>query len=338
MKRESLRRAALAALLLIVSPLSARCEEALTLVLNWVPGAEHAPFFYAKQQGWYRDAGIALTIDYVAGSPAAIQRAAQDPRTLASADFVAFLREYDKGSAVSAVMALQARSPYAVYSTEESGVRAMSDLAGKRIGAQPQDPMRPLFGVLAARNGLDPSGVIWVDRSNAAKPDALANGEIDAALNPFLHNQLNYEATLGSRMRVLWWHDLGFAAYGHVLVASRALLEQSPEVLRRLVAVTQRAWLQCSDNPSPCLDALLADHPNLDRAHEEALWRLNASLTAQAIPPDSPIGSFDDIRVARTLSDVRVVFRPTTSVAGGDATTNAFVDLSLKARPPSQSR
>ena len=96
-------------------------------------------------------------------------------------------------------MALQARSPYAVYSTEESGVRAMSDLAGKRIGAQPQDPMRPLFGVLAARNGLDPSGVIWVDRSNAAKPDALANGEIDAALNPFLHNHLNDEATLGSR-------------------------------------------------------------------------------------------------------------------------------------------
>jgi NitT/TauT family transport system substrate-binding protein len=329
-------RALPALLLLTASPLSARAEETLTLVLNWVPDAEHALFFYAKQQGWYRDAGIALTIDYVAGSPAAIQRAAQEPRTLATSDFVAFLREYDKGVAVSAVMALQPISPYAIYSTEEAGIRAMPDLAGKKVGAQAQDPMRQLFSVLATRNGLQPSTVIWLDRSNAAKPDALANGEIDAALNPFLHNHLNYEATLGSRTRVLWWHDLGFAAYGHVLVANTSLLDQSGDVLRRFVAVAQRAWQQCSDKPPPCLDALLADHPNLDRSHEEALWKLAAARSAQGISVDAPIGAFDTTRVQRTLDDVRAAFPRTASPALNDPTTNAFIDRTLEARPPSQ--
>jgi NitT/TauT family transport system substrate-binding protein len=322
--------------LLLISPHSAHSEETLTLVLNWVPDAEHALFFYAKQQGWYRDAGIALTIDYVAGSPAAIQRAAQQPRTLATSDFVAFLREYDKGVAVSAVMVLQPLSPYAIYSAEESGIRAMPDLAGKKVGAQPQDPMRQLFSVLATRNGLQPSTVIWLDRSNAAKPDALANGEIDAALNPFLHNHLNYEATLGTRTRVLWWSDLGFPAYGHVLVANTSLLEQSGDVLRRFVAVTQRAWQQCSDKPPPCLDALLADHPNLDRSHEEALWKLAAARSAKSISVDAPIGAFDSTRVQRTLDDVRAAFPRTASPALNDPTTNAFIDRTLEARPSSQ--
>ena len=326
----------LIALLPLISPLSAHSEEPLTLVLNWVPDAEHALFFYAKQRGWYRDAGIALTIDYVAGSPAAIQRAAQEARTLATSDFVAFLREYDKGVAVRAVMVLQPLSPYAIYSTEESGIRAMPDLASKKVGAQSQDPMRQLFSLLATRNGLQSSTVIWVDRSNAAKPDALANGEIDAALNPFLHNHLNYEATLGTRTRVLWWYDLGFAAYGHVLVANAGLLDQSSDVLRRFVAVTQRAWQQCLDIPSPCVDALLADHPNLDRAHEEALWQLVAAMTAKGVPVDAPIGAFDSTRVQRTLDDVRAAFTRTTSTAPSDPTTNAFIDRTLRARLPSR--
>jgi NitT/TauT family transport system substrate-binding protein len=322
--------------LLLVSPLSARAAESLTLVLNWVPDAEHALFFYAKQQGWYRDAGIALTIDYVAGSPAAIQRAAQEQRTLATSDFVAFLREYDKGVAVAAVMALQPLSPYAIYSAEESDVRAMPDLAGKKVGAQPQDPMRQLFGVLATRNGLQPSTVTWVDRSNAAKPDALANGEIDAALNPFLHNHLNYEATLGTRTRVLWWYDLGFAAYGHVLVANNTLAQQQHELLRRFVYVTQRASAQCLETPLSCIDALLADHPNLDRAHEEALWKLTATRNAKGIAVDAPVGAFDNIRVQRTLDDVRAAFPRTAGAVLNDPTTNGFIDPSLKARLPSR--
>jgi len=108
----------LIALLLLISPLSAHSEEPLTLVLNWVPDAEHALFFYAKQRGWYRDAGIALTIDYVAGSPAAIQRAAQEPRTLATSDFVAFLREYDKGVAGQA---LRTQRPCVNHDITQSG-------------------------------------------------------------------------------------------------------------------------------------------------------------------------------------------------------------------------
>jgi NitT/TauT family transport system substrate-binding protein len=291
------------AFLLYLLPALVSAADAVTLVLNWVPGAEHAPFFYAERRGWFRDAGIELTIDSTAGSPEAVRRAVQEPRTLAVADFVAFLRTRDAKTPAYAVMALQPRSPYAVYYAD--GIGGPEDLAGKRIAAMEQDPMRGLWTALAARNGFEGSAARWVALSNPQKPDALAAGEIDAALNPFLHNHLNYRAALGERMRVTWWHELGFDAYGHVMVASKALLRSDPGLVRRFVSVTQSAWAQCLAEPAPCLDTLVAEHPQLDREREAAVWALTVALreadkTIEAVP-----GAFDPARVRRTYLDLR---------------------------------
>jgi NitT/TauT family transport system substrate-binding protein len=314
----------LACALLLVPP-RALAAEAVTVVLNWVPSAEHAPFFYAAEQGWYRDAGIELIIDAVAGSPQALKRAAGETNTLAVSDFVTYLRTHREHPNTVAVMALQPRSPYALYYSTRFGIREAPDLDGRRIAAQPDDPMRGLWNALARRNGGDAASVRWVALSNPAKPDALAAGEIDAALNPFLHNHLNYEAALGEQMRVMWWHELGFAAYGHVLVAGTGLTQRMPDLVGKLVAVTQRAWARCLAAPQPCLDALLARHPQLDRAHEAALWQLVDHLYTNPDASERTLGAFDESRIRSTAQDADV---PVQGVVG--LTTNRFLDETIR--------
>jgi NitT/TauT family transport system substrate-binding protein len=156
-----------------------------------------------------------------------------------------------------------------------------------------QDPMRALWLALAEGNGIDASQIRWVPLSNAQKPDALAADEVDAALNPFLHNHLNYEAVLGRDLGVIWWHELGFSMPGHVLVAGTAWSESAPEVLGRFVAVTQRAWRDCLVDGSPCVDALVRANPQLDRERETALWRLVRGLSADA-GRQATVGAFGD--------------------------------------------
>jgi NitT/TauT family transport system substrate-binding protein len=307
--------------------LPAHAGTPITLVLNWVPGADHAPFFFALRQGWYAQAGIDLTIDSVAGSPEAIKRAARDAGTVAVADFVAYLRTRSSTPGTTAIIALQPRSPYAVYFPASSGIARVQDLAGKRIAVQPQDPMRRLWGPLARRNGAAAEPASWVDRSNAAKPDALAAGEADAAFNPFLHNHLNYAAVLGADMRVLWWHEVGFSAYGHVLVAGDALTRGSPELVRRLVAVAQRAWAQCLAQAAPCIEALLAEHPQLNSAREQALWELVAQLY-RAADSTRALGAFNPARVASAVADLDAAFDAPTSAEG--AVDNGFLDPQIR--------
>jgi NitT/TauT family transport system substrate-binding protein len=315
---------ALLYLLLGLAPAAALAQEAVTLALNWVPRADHMPFVFAQKQGWYRDAGIDLTIESLTGSPAAVKRAAEASHTFAVADFVPFLREWTRGSPVTAVMVLEPRSPFATYVTAESGIRGLSDVVGRRIAAQPADLLRGLWPAFAADLGLDPQRVTWIELANPAKPDALNGGEADAAFNPFLHNHLNYEAVLGEHMRVLWWHDAGFPAYGHVLVASANTLQTTPQLVQRFVDVTRRAWLHCLRTPEPCLEALLEEYPQLDRANEQALWKLVAGLHGNT-DPGVTLGAFDPERVRRSIAQVRAAYGLPADSAGDAASTNAFV-------------
>ncbi|MFX7776650.1 ABC transporter substrate-binding protein, partial [Acinetobacter baumannii] len=55
-------------------PLTAVAKEKVSMVLNWVPTADHSPYFYAREKGWYDEAGIDLTIENGMGSGAAAQR------------------------------------------------------------------------------------------------------------------------------------------------------------------------------------------------------------------------------------------------------------------------
>ena len=47
---------------------SAQANESVSFLLNWVAGGDHAPYYYAQKMGWYKDAGIDLTlVNEVAG-------------------------------------------------------------------------------------------------------------------------------------------------------------------------------------------------------------------------------------------------------------------------------
>ena len=47
------RLAALSLATTVLLPGLAGAAEKVTLVLNWVPTADHSPYYFAKQQGWY---------------------------------------------------------------------------------------------------------------------------------------------------------------------------------------------------------------------------------------------------------------------------------------------
>ena len=40
-------------LMLGVSAVPAHAGEAVNLILNWTPTADHSPYYFAKAQGWY---------------------------------------------------------------------------------------------------------------------------------------------------------------------------------------------------------------------------------------------------------------------------------------------
>ena len=157
---------AIAALALVPGAASAQDKTDISFILNWIAGGDHAPYYYALQEGWYDEAGIDLNIEQGKGSALAVQRTGLGASQIGLADLGTALIAKGKGADFTAVMNVYANSPYGMYWLKSSGIEGIEDFAGKRIGNPPSDastvkPVRASGGSIstataATNSSLDP--------------------------------------------------------------------------------------------------------------------------------------------------------------------------------------
>ncbi len=286
----------------------ATAAEGLRVCLNWAPGADHAPLYHARQQGWFADANLAVDILPGGHSADTLRRLAEGECEAAIADFGALLSARRQGRDLVAVMAIGAHAPLAFYARDGADLRTPADLVGRRIAGYATDPPRRLWRAFAERHGIAPDAVRWVDLPNNAKVQALSTGEVDVAANGFYHHHLEYADAFGDGLGVLWWRDLGLDLLGNVLVmpASATHTRSAAD----FVALARRAWLACLESPRPCLDALVAANPHLDPERERRKWPWAArSFAAPGQAPDS-LGCLERDRVRATAAAWSVATPP----------------------------
>src|SRR5262249_44802120 len=105
--------AGLAFALLTATPATA--GEAVNLMLNWTPTADHSPFYYAKAQGWYEKAGIDLTIETGKGSGVSSLKVGSGGSPFGIADLATMLVARSKGADAVAVMSIYANTGQTFY-------------------------------------------------------------------------------------------------------------------------------------------------------------------------------------------------------------------------------
>ena len=108
----------------------AQAQEKINFVLNWVPGGDHAPVYWAREQGWYSDAGIDLVIEDGTGSGASAKKVGVGRNQLGIADLPTALQARGKGADLVAVMNIYANSPYGLYWKKSAGINSFDDLKG----------------------------------------------------------------------------------------------------------------------------------------------------------------------------------------------------------------
>src|SRR6202521_6256633 len=198
--------------------------EKLDFVLNWVPGGDHVPYYYAKKMGWYKDAGIDLNIEPGKGSAVAVQKVGAGANEIGLADMANALVGRSKGADVVGVFNVYANSPQGLYWLKSSGIKSVKDLVGKKVGNPPGDGARTMWPALAKANGIDPNSVTWVNIDSNAKLGALKAHAVDVTTSFFnLHHVFARE--LGDDMGFLAWKEAGINPYGNSIIANGPWLE-----------------------------------------------------------------------------------------------------------------
>jgi NitT/TauT family transport system substrate-binding protein len=318
---------AFAALGLVASP--APAAEKLDFILNWVPGGDHAPYYYAQKMGWYAKAGIDLNIEPGKGSALATQKVGAGANPIGLADMGGVLVAKGRGADVVAVYNVYANSPQGLYWLKSSGIRGIKDFPGKKIGNPAADGARTMWPALAKANGIDPKSVTWVNIDANAKLAALKAHSIDITTS-FYNIHHIFKRELGDDMGFLAWRDVGLNPYGNSVIVNGAYLKKHKKVIANFVRVTQKAFAACVADPKPCIQALIDANGALKFDNELTNWGLVEVLMSDKFSREVALGYHDPARMRSDYALVKEYIGVEKPYDVKSAYTNEFLDRSIK--------
>jgi NitT/TauT family transport system substrate-binding protein len=254
-------RTILLLVLLLATPASA--EDAVSFRLNWYMGGAHAPFFLGKERGYYREAGIDLTINEGRGSANTAQVVAAGTDTFGLADSSSVMRLVSKDAPIRTVMSLLNTSSFGVISLEEAGIRVPKDLEGKKLAITAGDALTQLFPAFASFNKLETSTITLVQIDPAGKVVALLEKRVDAILGG-LDDQYFLVKQKGFNPSGLSFAKNGANTVGLTILTQDATIASKSDLVRRFIAATQKAWTAARQDPDAAINALLKAKPGLD--------------------------------------------------------------------------
>ena len=246
-----------------------------TLVLDFQPNAVHAGIYAALKEGYYKDAGVDLTVQQPSSSTDAPKLLEAGRAQFAILDIhdLAIAREH--GFDVVGVMPIVQRPLASVIA--QGSVRRPRDLEGRTVGVTGLPSDDAVLDSIVSADGGDPATVHRVTIGFNAVA-ALAAGRVDAA-TAFWNAEGVTLQRQGIATHTFRVDDYGAPRYPElVMVTTPAMIHADPNLVGAVVAATRGGYVIAAHQPGDALDDLVEADPSLDRADQQAELRaLNAA-------------------------------------------------------------
>jgi NitT/TauT family transport system substrate-binding protein len=240
--------------------------KAVSLMLNWYPYGEHAPFYYGVEQGIFKKHGIDLTIKAGQGSTKTVQATGQGQVDFGWADTPAVLANVDKGVKVKSLGVFLQTTPSAVQVFSDSGIKTPADLKGKTIAVSAGDAPTVTFPVYLKAAGLTPEDVKQQNLDAAGKIAAVMSGKVDGLIG-FAHDQGPTIANKsGKQMTYLRYSDEGLNFYSNGLISSDSYLSKNKDLASRMMAAVSESFEAAVQNPEAAAKSMDGKDPQIPPA------------------------------------------------------------------------
>jgi NitT/TauT family transport system substrate-binding protein len=295
----------------------------VSLQTDWFPQAEHGGFYQALAKGFYREAGLDVTL--LPGGPGAgiALKVAKGDADFGMNRSDNILRGATQGLPLVMVMATMQHDAQALMLREENPVKSLRDLEGKTIMANVGMAWIPYvqkkYGITfnLTPNSYGIGG--FLADPNVIQQCFLTN-------EPFLAQQR------GIRVRTLALAESGYDCY-QVIFCRRELIRDAPEVVRAFVGASIRGWRDYLEgDPAPADKLILQRNPQmtpelLKFSRSEMILR---SLVLGDPQKNEDIGQLSLARLAaelQVLLDLKVLDTP---VAISSVATREFLPPELR--------
>ncbi len=249
----------------------------LTLMLDWVPNADHVGIYQGLAEGDFAKAGIDLHVQTPTDPATPLQLVAAGKVDAAISYEPEVLLARNRGLPLVSIAALVQKPLTSLISLASKHVTGAANLRGKTVGDAGISYQHVYLDTILTHAGVNPSKVKEVNVGANLVP-AMLSGRVDATLGGYW----NYEAIQlqqrGKRVNVLPVNRLGVPSYDElVLVVTRKTISTKPDVVRRLVQAMARGYEAARQDPQAAVRSLVRANPGLDQ-------RLQLASTKATLP------------------------------------------------------
>ena len=257
--------------------------------LNWTLYGEHAPFFVARDKGFYAQEGLEVEIQEGSGSTTVAQLVASSNSPVAYVDAATMMRGVTNGMPIKAVGVTLQQSPMAfIYRADAARPTKISEIKGSRIALTAGDASLTIFTAFMGKIGMKLEDVQMITVANPqGKEQAVLNKQADALLGYFMDQGPRMQLQTGVKMGWTRLYDLGgVTTLSSAVIANNNWLKdaKNQDLLRRFLRASQRGWQHAYDN----------------RAEAAELFRKAAPAFTQEIALLEVDGTMSIIRTERT--------------------------------------
>jgi ABC-type nitrate/sulfonate/bicarbonate transport system substrate-binding protein len=260
-------------LLLLVGVSPQRAAERVIFHPGWFASAQFAGVFSALDRGFYRDAGLDVSIEPFAfgqNGPAAID-AQPEICALGTIEGYILLQKRNDGADLKALAAMLQESPAGYMSLASSKVRSVRDFSGQRVGVHKFGDA--LYGWFTRKAGLAPGAAQMVFVGDDVT--LLTRGKIEVMQGYATEEFIRLQDLTDNSSHFLSFTSLGFPSYSEILYTTAGQVDRHAATLKKFIAATRQGWIYALDHPR---DAIASLATRMDQTVD--LEHLRKTLTA----------------------------------------------------------
>ena len=254
---------------LTLSP--AHASEKLTVLLDWFVNPDHAPLIIALEKGYFADSG--LDVELIAPADP------NDPPKLVAAGKFPLAVSYQphlhvqviEGLPLTRIATLVATPLNALVVLDDSPIKTLSDLKGKKVGYSIGGFEDALLGTMLSKHGVSLDDVEMINVHFSLSP-SLISGQVDAIIGVFRNFELNQMDIVGKPGRAFYPEEEGVPAYDELIVVANSGKLDDPRLIP-FVRALEQAVQYMINHPTESWSLFIKAYPDLNDELNKRAWR-----------------------------------------------------------------
>lgn len=275
-------------------------SQKVTLQLQWLHQFQSAGFYVAKEQGFYREVGLDLTIKELNSSINALDEVLQNRAEYGIARSSIVL-EMAKGRELIALGALYQHAP-TVLITTDSSLDTLESLRGHKLMVTNNEADGASIMTMFLSRGLLLKDFILQEHS--FKLDDLIDGKTDA-MACYISNEPFFLDKMQKAYRVFNPRDYGFDFYGDILFTSQKQIQEYPERTQKFYEASIKGWHWAFEHIQESATLLYEKYNTQGKSLESLIYE-GEVLKRLALDKNGDIGSLDINKIDNIADFYRV--------------------------------